>query len=66
MDERFRRLIIPAIVSGNWPCLSVIELQGVRSSNGQAGNAALTTELRALLGGDTKIVVEESAEYVRL
>ena len=65
MDERFQRFIIPAIVSGNWPCLSVIELQGVRRSNGQVGNAALTTELRALLGENTKVVVEENAQYVK-
>lgn len=59
MDEKFRRLIFPAIVSGNWPCLTIIELQGVRSLNGEVGKAALISELRAVLGGRPKIVVDE-------
>lgn len=61
MDDRFRRLILPTIVSGNWPCLKRIELQGVRSQDGEAG---LTTKLRVVLGGDTKIVIKEQPLYV--
>lgn len=57
MDERFRRLLLPAIVSGTWPCLAVMKLRGARGSNGQ--KATLITELKAVLGGNVKIVVEE-------
>lgn len=59
MDERFLRLIFPAIVSGNWPCLTTLELQGVRRLIGEVGKAALITELRDVLGEKPKIVVDE-------
>lgn len=59
MDERFRRLILPTIISGDWPCLTLIELIGVRSLNGQEGTAALTVELMALLGARVKILIKE-------
>ncbi|MCJ1422612.1 hypothetical protein MMC29_000492 [Sticta canariensis] len=60
-DKRFRRLILPAIIAGNWPCLNIMELKGIRSPDGQAGTAALIAELTALLGGNAKIVVEEDS-----
>ena len=62
-DERFRRFILPAIIAGNWPCLNVMELRGVRSPDGQVGTAALIAELTALLGRNAKIVVEENSRY---
>ena len=65
MDERFRRLILPTIVSGNWPHLTRIELQGVRSVNDQVGNATLAMELRDFLGENLEIVVEEKIHYVK-
>lgn len=65
MDERFRRLVLPTILSGNWPSLTLIELQGVRFLDGQFGQAAITKELRAVLGANTKIVVEEMPLYFR-
>lgn len=61
MDERFRRLVLPTIVSRNWLCLNSIELRGVRSSNGQG---KLAMELRAVLGENTTIVVKEVPESV--
>lgn len=57
MDDRFRRILLPSIVSGNWPCLASMELQGVRSEDG--GAAGLTLELGAVLGENTHIVVRE-------
>ncbi|MCJ1426052.1 hypothetical protein MMC29_003954 [Sticta canariensis] len=42
--------------------LALLEDHRTPRRNGQAGNAALTAELRALLGGNTKIVVEENAD----
>lgn len=62
-DQRFRRFILPAIMAGKWPCLNTMELKGVHSPDGQAGTAALITELKTLLGGNTKIVVEEKSHY---
>lgn len=53
MDERFRRLIFPALISGDWPCLIVMELHGVMV---EGRKAALLKELRAALGGHRKIV----------
>ncbi|MCJ1462012.1 hypothetical protein MMC07_000612 [Pseudocyphellaria aurata] len=62
MDGRFRRLVLPTIVSGRWPCLNIIELQGVRSQDGAAG---LTTDLRAVLGAQTTIIIKERPVYVQ-
>ena len=61
MDDAFRRLILPAIVSGKWPCMTHIELGGVGGSMGQDEKTALKTELRAVLGANTEIVVKENA-----
>lgn len=35
IDERFRRLVLPVIVTGNWPCLKIIELRGAGTRNVQ-------------------------------
>lgn len=59
MDERFRRVVYPTIEPGNWPRLTILELRGLRGPNGQGGSDALTKELRAILGGQAKVVVEE-------
>lgn len=63
MNERFRRLILPAIVSGKWPCLTTMEFRGVMKLDDQGGKAALTMELRAVIGKNTKIVVGEQIHY---
>lgn len=60
-DENFRQLILPAIVSG-WPCLNTIKIRGVMGLNVQDGDITLAMELRAILGGNTKIAVEEPGE----
>ena len=60
MDERFLRLVLPTIVSGNWPCLTMMKLRGVRTLNGFDGKIALTKQLEAILGRDVQIVVEET------
>lgn len=57
-DESFRRLILPAIISGSWPCLTSMAIRGVRDLNGQEGKVTMAMELRAALGGNTKIVME--------
>lgn len=61
MDERFRRLVLPAIISGNWPCLIRIELRGVQSSNGRG---ELKKELRAVFNRNVRIVVKEEPRTV--
>ncbi|MCJ1467742.1 hypothetical protein MMC07_006367 [Pseudocyphellaria aurata] len=65
MDERFLRLVLPTIVSENWPCLTLMELQGVRCLDGQVGQTPLMMQLRAVLDANTKIVVEEKSLYFR-
>lgn len=67
MDMRFRLFIIPAIVLGKWPCLTIMELRGVRFQiqNVPDGNAELKTRLKAVLGGNIKIVVEAEARDYR-
>lgn len=64
LDERFQWLILPVILSGNWACLTYIALRGVTGSNGQYGTTPLTTELRAILGGNVEIVVEEGVRHL--
>lgn len=56
MYERFRQLILPTIVSGDWRCLTAIELRGVRYLGEKV---ALKEELEAVLGRNTNIVVVE-------
>lgn len=63
MDERFLRLVLPAIVSEGWPCLTYIELRGVRASNDLYSADELTAKLRAAVGEKAKIVIEEMAIY---
>lgn len=57
MDEKFRQFILPAIVSGTWPCLKTMELLGATGLNGQ--KATLETELKVVLGEKVKILVKE-------
>lgn len=66
MDERFQRLMLPAIVSGNWPCLTNIELRGVRYPIRLGGIYALKKELRVVLGRNVEILVEEDARIQTL
>ena len=61
MDEKFERLILPAIVSANWPRLKRLELRGVGGSYDQGGKVALTQGLTAALGEEAIVVVEEKA-----
>ncbi|MCJ1471281.1 hypothetical protein MMC07_009929 [Pseudocyphellaria aurata] len=65
MDERFRKFILPAILSGNWPCLTVMELRGARTAEDQGGKTALIAELRAVLGGNAEIVVDEQVHKAK-
>lgn len=60
MDERFRRLVHPTVISGKWPRLTVLELGGVRYSNDPGRKAALIEELRVALGENVKILVEKA------
>lgn len=62
MDQRFHDFILPIILSGNWTRLTTIEVRGIRSSNEDDG---LTTDLKAALGGNVKIAVEEQAYVER-
>lgn len=58
MDESFRRLVYPTIAPGNWPRLTILKLRGLRGPNDEGGSDALTKELRAVLGGQAKVMVE--------
>lgn len=59
MDERFRQYILPAIVSGNWPCLTTMEISGVHSWHGPGDMLAVqpAQALQAVLGENAMIVV---------
>lgn len=59
IDERFRRIVLPAIVTGIWPFLMMMELRGVRS--GGLGQNTVETTLRAVLGGNVSISVDVEA-----
>ncbi|MCJ1265627.1 hypothetical protein MMC22_005507 [Lobaria immixta] len=62
--KRFRQLLLPAIVSGTWPCLKIMELRGLGLPRGRFGTHALKTDLRAALGEKVQIVVEVEARYM--
>lgn len=57
MDDRFGRLVLPAIVTEKWPRLSVMDIRGVRSAHGQD---ALFNALRAVVGGNATVLVQEA------
>ena len=61
IDEKFERLLLPAIISGNWPCLKILKLRGVGGSYDQWRKAGLTQGLRAALGEEVMVMVEEKA-----
>lgn len=63
MDERFRRLILPAIVTGDWPRLTLIELRGVRTAKRDGGKAGLKMKLRDVFSDDTNIVVKKYTRF---
>ena len=56
VDERFQRLVLPTIVTGKWPRLDMIELRGIKSSEGEG---ELAKALRDVLGENATIAVEE-------
>lgn len=66
MGERFRRLVLPAIVSGSWPCLTFMKIRGIRIENPSAilEKTALKRELRAVLGPNVRIVVKEQVRFL--
>lgn len=41
VDDQFLWLVLPTLVSGSWPCLTMMQLRGVRTLNGQEGTIAL-------------------------
>ncbi|MCJ1462934.1 hypothetical protein MMC07_001538 [Pseudocyphellaria aurata] len=61
MDERFERLVLPTLVSGKWPGLTSVQLQGVRGSKRQSGTAGVAAKLEVFYGGNTTVVVEKRA-----
>lgn len=63
MDRRFRRIVLPAIVSGNWPCLTTMELRGVAGPHDQEKDE-LIAKLRAVIDGDVTIVVSGDARNI--
>ncbi|MCJ1470789.1 hypothetical protein MMC07_009436 [Pseudocyphellaria aurata] len=63
IDERFRRIVLPAIVTGTWPCLKIMELRGVRDADGVGGPNTLETTLRAVLGEDVRLSVEDDNDH---
>lgn len=60
MDQRFRHLILPTIVSENWPRLTTMDLRGVKED----GKTSLTVVLGAVVGGDAEVSVEQEARFV--
>lgn len=80
MNERFRRLLFPTIVSENWSRLTSIELKGVSGSTRSTGGSApdltesfaeaalvtdlMTMELRSVVGENVKIVMEGEPNLV--
>ncbi|MCJ1463148.1 hypothetical protein MMC07_001753 [Pseudocyphellaria aurata] len=58
MDRRFRQLILPAIISGNWPCLKIVQIRGVRRRD------SLRRMLKSVLGRDVEIELEEEARLL--
>lgn len=64
MDERFQRLVLPTLVSGKWPGLTSMQLQGIRGSKSQSGSVGVAAKLRAVYGGNTTVVVEQLAYNV--
>ncbi|MCJ1469802.1 hypothetical protein MMC07_008444 [Pseudocyphellaria aurata] len=63
VDERFGRLVFPTIVSGIWPCLTSIELKGVRDSTIHGGTAEMTKQLKAALGVKICVIVREPGQF---
>lgn len=61
VNERFQRLFLPTIVSGNWTCLDTIELRDIESSKGQGELAKI---LKAVLGENATVVVEEEPQQI--
>lgn len=80
MNERFRRLLFPTIVSESWSRLTSIALKGVSGSTRSTGDSAsdfteslaeaalatdlMATELRSVLGENVKIVMEGEPNLV--
>ncbi|MCJ1462933.1 hypothetical protein MMC07_001537 [Pseudocyphellaria aurata] len=58
MDERFERLVLPTLVSGEWPSLTCMQLQGVRYSRCENRWACLAPKLETFYGGNTTVVVD--------
>ncbi|MCJ1467462.1 hypothetical protein MMC07_006087 [Pseudocyphellaria aurata] len=64
MDQRFEKLVLPTLVSGNWPCLTSLKLRGVVGSRRLGGVAGLKARLKAVRGETTSITVDPVAYYV--
>lgn len=66
-NGRFERLILPAIFSGTWPCLTIMTLRGIMMRRWKArdmGNPlTLIGKLRLALGADARIVVGKQARF---
>lgn len=59
MDDKFQRIILPTILSPDWPRLTTIELRGSRCSSEQGGTAGLILALKAVHVGCRDIIVVE-------
>lgn len=55
MNLNFHYFIVPEILSGNWPCLTIMELRGVLDPIGSIRNMALIMRLNADLGPKVNI-----------
>ncbi|MCJ1462379.1 hypothetical protein MMC07_000979 [Pseudocyphellaria aurata] len=65
MDERFRRFVFPTLCSGHWPCLTDLELRGVRGWNSEGGEVEPSNTLRKVHGEKPWIQVHGLAYHVR-
>lgn len=58
MDDRFDRLVLPTLVSGDWPRLTWLRLLGVRGSRSQGRTLGLAMRLRAVHSDNTWIILK--------
>ncbi|MCJ1461992.1 hypothetical protein MMC07_000592 [Pseudocyphellaria aurata] len=59
MDEKFQRIILPAILSGDWPRLTAIKFRGSKCPSEHGGADGLISKLQSIHVGCTDITVEE-------
>ncbi|MCJ1292160.1 hypothetical protein MMC34_003710 [Xylographa carneopallida] len=63
MDDRFRRFILPVILSGNWAKLQRLEIRGVGKWRGRPTiNEAMVAQIKDAVGLHTKVIIADEAK----